>query len=286
MTSVATATTTEELGPSVRADWKLTPGSGLRMMSAEVRKGLLAQLSHPLGHIITLVVSTVLYLGMQYVMGQGSLRRDLLPETLVGISGYWFLQYASLVMVADLVEEKRGGTYAQSHMSPAPPSLIMLGRLVTASLIGMTVAVVATLVPMLVADVTIPLRAGALVPYALVVVNVLAFTFVLAAVALRSPMVGALHSLFTSLVILLNGSMMPLSLYPDWLAVVARLLPTTLAVEATSKMLFRDESLGDIWSDGTLAWLLAYTVALIVFGGWLFTRNQRRAVRDGRLGQY
>ncbi|MFD0430954.1 hypothetical protein ACFQ60_37730 [Streptomyces zhihengii] len=92
----------------------------MSVLGAEIRKGLLSQLAHPVGHIIMLTISTVLYLGMQYVMGQGELRRDLIPETLVAISGYWFLHYGSLVMVADLVEEKRGGTYAQSHMSPAP----------------------------------------------------------------------------------------------------------------------------------------------------------------------
>jgi ABC-2 type transport system permease protein len=285
MTSTAPGATERPVQPA-RTDWKLTPRTGLRVVRAEVRKGLLSQLAHPMGHIIMLVISTVLYLGMQYVMGQGTLRRELIPETLVAISGYWFLHYGSLVMVADLVEEKRGGTYSQSHMSPAPPWVFMLGRLVTASLAGLAVAVVATLVPMLVTGVTIPLKAAALVPYALVVVNVLAFTFVLAAIAVSSPMVGALHSLFTSLVILLNGSMMPLPLYPDWLAVVARFLPTTLGIEATTKVLFDGKSLGDIWSEGTLPWLLAYTFALVLFGGWLFSRNHRRAVRDGRLGQY
>lgn len=268
------------------AGWKLTPRTGARVLGAEIRKGLLTQLAHPAGHLVMLTISTVLYLGMQYVMGRGELRRELIPETLVAISGYWFLHYGSLVMVGDLVEEKRGGTYAQSHMSPAPPWVFMTGRLVTASLMGLMVAVVATVVPMLVTGVTIPLRPAALLPYALVVVNVLAFTFVLAAVAIVSPAVGALHSLFTSLVILLNGSMLPLGLYPDWLAAAARFLPTTLGIEATTKVLFDGASLGGIWSDGTLPRLLAYTGALVLFGGWIFARNQRRAVRDGRLGQY
>ncbi|MGW3498378.1 ABC transporter permease [Streptomyces sp. NPDC001020] len=284
MTSIAPLPAQRTARPA--ATWRLTPRNGLSVLGAEIRKGLLSQLAHPAGHIIMLTISTVLYLGMQYVMGQGSLRRDLIPETLVAISGYWFLHYGSLVMVADLVEEKRGGTYAQSHMSPAPPWVFMMGRLFTASLMGLMVAVVATLVPMFVTGVTIPLKAAALLPYALVVVNVLAFTFVLAAIAINSPMVGALHSLFTSLVILLNGSMMPLGLYPDWLAVVARFLPTTLGIEATTKVLFDGDSLGDIWSDGTLPWLLAYTFVLVLFGGWIFARNHRRAVRDGRLGQY
>ena len=162
----------------------------------------------------------------------------------------------------------------------------MIGRLITASVMGVVVAVVATLVPMLVTGTTIPPKWAALVPYTLVIVNVLAFTFMLAAFALSSPMIGVLQSLLTSMVILLNGAVMPLSLFPAWLAVVARLLPTTMGVEATTKVLFKDASLGDIWSDGTLPWLIAYTVALAILGWYVFVRNHRRALRDGRLGQY
>lgn len=264
----------------------LTPRTGISVLRAEVGKGLTMQLAHPIAHVMTLVFTATVYLGLQYVIGQGTIQRDLLPPALLGISGYWLLQFASMVMVADLVEEKRGGTFAQTRLTPAPLWLIMIGRLVTASVMGVVVAVVATLAPMLVTGTTIPLKWTALVPYTLVVLNVLAFTFMLAAFALSSPMVGVLQSLVTSMVILLNGAVMPLSLFPDWLAVIARLLPTTLGVEATAKVLFEDESLGDIWSDGTLPWLIAYTVALALLGWYVFVRNHRRALRDGRLGQY
>jgi ABC-2 type transport system permease protein len=264
----------------------LTPRTGISVLRAEVVKGLTTQLAHPIAHVMTLIFTATVYLGMQYVIGQGTIQRDLLPPALVGISGYWMLQFASMVMVADLVEEKRAGTFAQARLTPAPLGLIMIGRLITASVMGVVVAVVATLVPMLVTGTTIPLKWAALVPYTLVIVNVLAFTFMLAAFALSSPMVGVLQSLLTSMVILLNGAVMPLSLFPAWLAVVARLLPTTMGVEATTKVLFEDESLGDIWSDGTLPWLIAYTVALALLGWYVFVRNHRRALRDGRLGQY
>jgi ABC-2 type transport system permease protein len=279
-------TSTVPAPPAYVARRWLTPRTGISVLRAEVVKGLTAQLAHPVAHLVTLVFTATVYLGLQYVIGQGTIQHDLLPRTLVGISGYWMLQFASMVMVADLVEEKRGGTFAQTHLTPAPLWLIMLGRLVTASVMGVAVAVVATLVPMLVTGTTIPLRWTALVPYALVVLNVLAFTFLLAAFALSSPMIGVLQSLLTSMVMLLGGAVMPLSLFPAWLAVVARLLPTALGVEATAKVLFQDASLGDIWSDGTLPWLIAYTVALALLGWYVFVRNHRRALRDGRLGQY
>ncbi|NUR88817.1 MAG: ABC transporter permease, partial [Nonomuraea sp.] len=119
------------------------------VLRAEIGKGLRVQLAHPAGHVITLLISTLMYLGLQFVLGQGELRRDLLPATLVGICGYWFLQYAGLVMVADLVEEKRTGTFAQSQLGTAPSWLPMIGRLLTASIFGLAVAVVAALVPVL-----------------------------------------------------------------------------------------------------------------------------------------
>ncbi|MDX6430687.1 MAG: type transport system permease protein [Streptosporangiaceae bacterium] len=266
--------------------WRLTPRSGIAVVSAEVRKGLTRQLANPVAHLVTLAFAATMYLGMQYVIGEGALERDLLPRTLVGISSYWFLHFACIVMVSDLVEEMRGGTFAQALLTPSPLWLVMLGRLLTASVFGLVVSVTGTLVPMLVTGTTIPLEWAALVPYALVVVNALAFTFVMAALALNSPMVAVLEALLTSLVLLLNGAFMPLSLYPDWMAVLARLLPTTLGVEATAKTLFEGRSLGDIWNDGTLPWLLVYTAALVLAGWALFVRNHRKALRDGRLGQY
>lgn len=248
----------------------------LNALGAEVGKGLRVQLAHPIGHVVTLLISTTMFLGLQFVMGQGELRRDLLPQTLVGIACYWFLQYAGMVMVADLIEERRSGTYDQTRMSPAPAWLPMVGRLLTASVFGLGVAAVAALVPMLVAGIVVPLTWAAVVPLALVVANVLAFTFLLAAVALVSPMIGALQSLFTSLVLLLNGSFLPLALYPDWLAAVARFLATTLGVEASTKVLFEGASLAEIWADGTLPWLIVYTLALTAASAAIFARNHRK----------
>ncbi|WP_067143769.1 ABC transporter permease [Microtetraspora malaysiensis] len=250
------------------------------IVRAEIGKGLRVQLAHPVGHVITLLISTMMYLGLQFVLGQGELRQDLLPQTLVAIGGYWFLQYAGLVMVADLIEEKRAGTFAQSQMSPAPPWLPMLGRLITASIFGLAVAAVAALVPMLVAGITIPFRWAALLPAALLGINALAFTFLLAGLALVSPMIGALQSLFTSLVLLLNGSFLPLNLYPDWLAAAARVLPTTLGIEALTQTLFESRTLTQLWSGGTLPWLLAHTLALTAVAGLLFVRNHRRALES------
>ncbi|GAA2122490.1 ABC transporter permease [Glycomyces algeriensis] len=266
------------------------PGAGIRtgttVLAAEVRKGLANQLAHPLGHIVTLAISVMMYLGLQYVMGQGDMRDDLLPATLIAIGAYWFLQYSGQVMVADLIEEKRSGTFAAALMSPAPPWVAMCGRLVTATVFALPIAVLASLVPALAVGIEIPWRWSALVPYLLLAANILAFTFLMAAIAIRNPMTGALHSLLTSLVLMLNGAFMPLALYPEWMAAAARLLPTTLAIEAINLVLFEGGSLASVWSGGTLPLLIAHTAVLAALGAWLFRRNRRLAIAEGRVGQY
>jgi ABC-2 type transport system permease protein len=281
--TTAEAAPVAALGPT---HWRLTPRSAVAVVGAEVRKGLTRQLANPIAHIVTLVFAASMFLGLQYIIGQGSLRRDLLPLTIVGISSYWFLHFASLVMVTDLVEEKRGGTFAQAQLTPSPLWVVMFGRLLTAAIFGLVVSLVGTLVPVLVTGTSISLKWAALVPYALILVNALAFTLIMAALALNSPMVAVLESLLSTLVLLLNGAFLPVSLYPDWMAFLARLLPTTMGVDATAKVLFKGKSLADIWSDGTLPWLLVYTVALVAVGWALFVRNHRKALSSGRLGQY
>ena len=229
----------------------------------------------------------MLFIGLQFVVGQGELRHDLLPPMLVAIGCYWFLHYAGLVMVADLVEEKRTGTFGQALMSPAPPWVPMLGRLVTATVFGLAVAAVAVArahargrrhgPAALGGPASVRTRAGQRPG-----VHVRAG---------RDRDRLARRSVPCSrcsprLILLLNGSFLPLAYYPHALAVAARFLPTTLGVEATTKTLFGGRSLAGIWADGTLPWLIVYTVALCVLGGFLFVRNHRRAVRDGRLDQY
>lgn len=264
--------------------WRVTPTVILNVLGSEVHKGLLILRAHPASIVLGVVTSIFFYLGIQYVIGEGRLPRDLLPATLVGFSAYIFLWIASLAMVADLVEEMHTGTLAQTHLSPVSPSLLLLGRLGTASVQGILVTALAAAVPLVVADIPIPARWEALLPFGLTLMNGLAFTLLFAGIALTNPFIGETHHLVTGLIGMLNGAYLPVVLFPEWLASVARLLPTTLGIEATLKVLFEQRSLADLWADGSLPWLLAYTLALTVAGWWVYRRNQRQAMREGTLG--
>ncbi|MBI2942030.1 MAG: ABC transporter permease [Chloroflexi bacterium] len=264
--------------------WRARPAPVLGVLANEIRKGLLILWARPASIILAIVTTSFFYLGVQFIIGQGQLPRDLLPPTLVAFSAYMFLYFASLAMVADLVEEMRTGTLGQTFLSPAPSWLLVLGRLGTASVQGILVAAFAVVVPMIAVGSPIPARPEAVVPLALAFIHGLAFTLLFAGIALTEPFIGEIHHLVVGLVGMLNGAYLPVALFPDWLEPIARLLPTTLGIEATLRVLFERRSLGDLWADGSLPWLLGYTLALTALGWLVFTRNQRKALRDGTLG--
>jgi ABC-2 type transport system permease protein len=85
-------------------------------------------------------------------------------------------------------------------------------------------------------------------------------------------------------VLFLNGSFVPVSLFPGWLQLVARLLPTTLGIEVSRKILLQGGSLVSTWSDGSLIWLVFHSAMLLIAGATAYQLSIRAALRDGRLG--
>ena len=86
------------------ARWRLTPRTGISVLRAEVGKGLTTTTGPPCRprHDADLHGDGVPRHAV--TSRPGTIQHDLLPPALVGISGYWMLQFASMVMVADLVE--------------------------------------------------------------------------------------------------------------------------------------------------------------------------------------
>src|SRR6266851_4183795 len=73
-------------------------------------------------------------------------------------------------------------------------------------------------------------------------------------------------------------------LYIVTLKLLADLMPTTLGVQVTRKLLLQGGSLASAWSDQTLVWLLLHSFALLILGAVAYELTIRRALREGRLG--
>ena len=257
-----------------------------RIMSNEVVKGLRSFWVHRAAIAMGMATFGALYLGMMLIIGQGQLPEELLPMTVIGMAAYAALWIGSVQLVGDQLEQMRAGTLEQAHLSPAPPSLLVTGRLISTGLQGLAVAVALVGTVVLAVDVHLPWRWAAMLPIAFTLVQVLAFSLLFAGITLTVPFVGEVHHVAVSLIAFFNGAFLPVDQLPGWLHTVARLVPTTLGVEATIDTLLHGTTLAGLARDGTLSALVAYTTVLTGLAFAVYMRNYRRALRDGDLGRY
>lgn len=256
------------------------------VLANEIAKGLRLFWANRFAVIMGMATFGGMYLGMMLVIGRGRLPDELLPFTVIGMAAYAALWIASLHTVGDQLEEMRAGTLEQAHLGPLPPTLLVAGRLVASGLQGLAVAAALVGTVAVAAGVALPWDWAATVPLGLALMQVLAFSLLFAGVTLAVPFVGEVHHVAVSLVAFFNGAFLPVDQFPEWLQALARLLPTTLTVEAALDILHRDATLAGLTADGTLLGGLAYTVVLSGLAWAVYARNYRRALRDGDLGHY
>ena len=249
----------------------------------ETQKGLWLLWRHRSVVLLEILTMVAFYPFLRYILGNGTIDRALVPPTLLAFLTVPLLYIAILKLVGDLLEEVNGGTFEQMHLSPFSPTFLLVGRLGALVLEGVLIAVVTGVVMTWILGVGFPLRPAGLLPAALTVIDIAGFALLIGGLALVLPQIGAIAHLFSGLIFLLNGTFLPLELYPAWVQTLARFLPTTLGVEVMRKVVLQGQSLGSVWADGTLPWLIIYTVGLSVLGWFVFLLNDRRAMRQGTL---
>jgi len=171
----------------------------------------------------------------------------VLALTLPGPFAYAVASAAALQGSAGIAEEVNGGTLEQAHLSPAPPSLLVLGRLTAVAVEGLIPAILLTLV--------FGLGYG------------------------RVAGIGAVVHVFNMAVGFFGGMFIPIALFPHGVEIFARFLPTALGTEALNTTL-AGGGLGATWSDGTLPWLLVHVVVLGALAWAAYVRTVRRARRE------
>ena len=118
----------------------------------------------------------------------------------------------TLKTVAGILEEMNAGTLEQAHPSPLPAWVLSLGRLGAAIIeaVGLTTVVSAGLI--LALTIHLAYRWDALLPVALTILDLAGFGLLLGGLALRVASIGAILHVIQSIVFLLNGSIVPVSL--------------------------------------------------------------------------
>ncbi|MGH3493100.1 MAG: hypothetical protein ACRDQ1_07665, partial [Sciscionella sp.] len=108
------------------------------------------------------------------------------------------------------------------------------------------------------------------------------YGLVMTALTIRVAGIGAISHVGNMVIMVFAGMMVPITIFPHGLEVVAKFVPTALGVQALNTTL-AGQPLSATWSDGTLPWLLLHTTALIAIGLITYVVNIRRAQRDGGL---
>jgi ABC-2 type transport system permease protein len=232
-----------------------------------------------------LAVMAGFYLGIQFLIGGGRFVGDLLPVTMLGFLPYIVVFIALVKVVAGLLEEMNAGTLEQVHLSPLPPWLLSVGLLGAVMIEGVLVAGIVGGALAIGFDVEIPrFTWAALLPAALTLLDIAGFALFVGGIALTVTSIGAINHVIYSLIGMINGAWVPVYVYPDWLQVVAKLVPSTLGIDAMRKLLIEGQSLAATWADHSLQWTLLHAVAMLLLGWTVYQWQIRRGLREGRLG--
>jgi ABC-2 type transport system permease protein len=135
-------------------------------------------------------------------------------------------------------------------------------------------------------DIRVPLRWEGLPVLALTLLGVSGFGFVVAGGMLVFKRFEASANLIQNTLLFLNGSIVPVTAMPDWLAAIARTLPSTQGIIVLRKVVLDGQSLASAWQGGSLMWLVVHSAIYLAIGWLVFAYCKRVAKEQGSLGQY
>ncbi len=257
-------------------------GFVLRVFANEAGKGLRLMWRRRALTLTAIVLNGFTYLMVQFFIGGGHLVLPVLAPTLPGLFALAVASTAALQGSGGIAEEVNGGTLEQAPLSPAPPSVLVGGRLAALAVEGLIPAVVLAAAFGFGYGPHWVIRPDALVPLVLTVADGLGYGLLVTALTLRVASIGAVVHVFNMAVMFFGGMFIPVTLFPHGIEIFARFVPTTLGTEVLNTTL-AGRGLGAAWSDGTLPWLLVHTAAIIGLGWAASLYTVRRARREGGL---
>ena len=252
----------------------------------ETWKGPLLSWGYRFNMVTELFMLGVVFVGIDFFMGNGELQPDRLAIALVGYLT-WF--YAIIVlngMGNGLAEEAQSGTLEQLYMSPTPAAVLLIGRVASTLIVSTVMVAIVGLGLVLLLRITIPVGWQWLPVFGLTLLGLLGMGYASAGATIVFKRTASLTNMLTNIMLFLNGALLPVDRLPEWLEVIAKVLPTTLGIIAMRRVIFDGESLASLWSDGTLVLLAAHSTVFVLLGWLGFRYAQGVAKRKGLLGQY
>ncbi|MBV7339776.1 ABC transporter permease [Chloroflexi bacterium TSY] len=232
------------------------------------------------------VMLAFLFVGILFFTGGGTIAEDSLAPALLGYAIWFYATVAISDMSHRLQEEAQAGTLEQMYMSPAPSWVILLGRTLATLLITTTVFALVAIPLILLFSIQIPFRWSGLPVFVLTWLGIYGFGFGVGGATLLFKQVGSLTNLVQNMLLFLNGAFIPVDRFPDWLAAIAHIFPTTQGIVVLRRVILDGQSLASAWTDGSLSWLIIHSTLFFLGGLVVFSICERAAKRRGVMGQY
>lgn len=252
----------------------------------ETYKRLLIIWTYKFNILMQLVTVGLIFLGLSFLVQGGQFNPQQSASILIGYIVWFYARIVIMSTSGDLMGEAQAGTLEQMYMSPAPTSLLLLGRMF-ALLVSTTIMVMLpTLAIILLLGIHVPLRWEGLPVLLITLAGLFGFTLILSGAALVFKQIDELADLVQNLLLFLTGSLLPVSHFPGWLEAITKTLPITQGIIVLRNVVLSGQSLLSAWKDDSLIWLLVHST-LYVCAGWIvFKWCESFARKQGSLGQY
>jgi ABC-2 type transport system permease protein len=260
--------------------------TSLNITLNETRKGLIILWDYKFSLLIQLLGIGMVFIGIMFFVGQGELEQAALASSFLGFIITFYAMETLSNMSYALTAEAQAGTLEQIYMSPAPSSLVVLGRSLS-SLISATIQLVliATLL-LLLFQINVPFRWEIFPILFITMLGLLGFGYVIGGMTLIFKQVGPFANILQNMLLFINGTFLPVEYMPIWLKTFAQLLPSTQGILVMRRVAIDGASLADVWADGTLIYLVAHSGIFLLLGLFIFGYCEKIARRQGTLGQY
>ncbi len=280
--------------PLAEPVWSLPSASGpatrsFRMVSAvaaETWKGLLIMWTFKFNVVTEVLGLFMVFLGISFFMGYGQFDMEAMASSLLGFIFWTYAIFAIGNMSFALREEQQQGTIEQMSMGVIPFWVLLFGRTL-ASLIWTTLVVsIGGGAITLGFGLDLGLNSKVIPIFLLSILGLYGLGYLVAGATLLFKNILSFTNLIQNILLFLNGAIVPITFYPEWMANVTRVLPTTLGIENLRMVTLEGLALHDVWLNGRLQLLTWHSIIWLAVGLALFLWADREARRRGLMGQF
>mgnify|MGYP001213466073 CR=1 FL=1 len=260
--------------------------TSLNITLNETRKGLIILWDYKFSLLMQLLGMVMVFTGIMFFVGQGEFEKATLASSLLGFIVTFYAMETISNMSYALTAEAQAGTLEQIYMSPAPSSLIILGRSFSSFVSATLQLLIIATALLILFQISLPFRWEIVPILVITLFGFLGFGYVMGGITLIFKQVGPSAEILRSMLLFINGTFLPVEYMPTWLKTVAQALPSTQGILVMRRVALDGASLADVWADGSLVFLVAHSGLFLLFGLLFFGYCERVARRQGTLGQY